>query len=93
LIKAGESETIINNNNIATSSKIFITFRGDYGSRWWINDQGAGFVDIKVAEPLASDVKFDWWIVGVNEPISTTTITSTPDISSSTPETSTTTLP
>jgi len=61
----------IRTNQIIPSSKIFITFRNDYGSRWWINYQEKGLAIINIADPAVQDLKFDWWIVQT-EPVETT---------------------
>jgi hypothetical protein len=74
LIPAENVSAEIRSNQIMANSKIFITFRGDYGSRWWINYQEKGLAIINVADPVAEDIKFDWWIVQT-EPVE---ITSTP---------------
>jgi hypothetical protein len=66
-IPAGQTEYRINSSQIKADSKVFITWRGDYGSRWWIDEQQDGFAVVKVAAPLSSDVRFDWMIVGVEQ--------------------------
>ena len=68
VIKAGETEIRIESTQIKASSKIFVTFRNDYESRWWVNDQGDGFFVVKIVQPLSGDIKFDWWVIGVAEP-------------------------
>jgi hypothetical protein len=67
VISAGQTQTQIQSSKIKADSKIFVTFRGDYGSRWWIDSQTDGLAVIKIAQPLSGDVKFDWWVVGVEE--------------------------
>ena len=74
IMKAESVSAEIRSNQIMPSSKIFITFRNDYGSRWWINYQEKGLAIINIADPAPSDLKFDWWIVQT-EPVE---ITSTP---------------
>jgi hypothetical protein len=66
-IPAGQTQTQIQSSKIKADSKIFVTFRGDYGSRWWIDSQTDGSAVIKIAQPLSNDVKFDWWVVGVSQ--------------------------
>jgi hypothetical protein len=63
IIKANEISVMIESNQVLPSSKIFVTFRTDYGSRWWIGYQEKGRFIVNIAEPLLDDVKFDWWIV------------------------------
>ncbi|MBU4285172.1 tail fiber domain-containing protein, partial [Patescibacteria group bacterium] len=74
IIKVESVSAEIRTNQIIPSSKIFITFRNDYGSRWWINYQENGLAIINIADPAVQDLKFDWWIVQT-EPVE---ITSTP---------------
>jgi hypothetical protein len=82
IILAQSVSAEIRSNQIMPNSKIFITFRGDYGSRWWINYQEKGLAIINVADPVAEDIKFDWWIVQTES----VEITSTPaDLSTETP--------
>ena len=71
VIKADQVAIEIRSNQIMASSKIFITFRNDYGSRWWINHQEKGIFTINIAEPAAEDLRFDWWIVQT-EPVEIT---------------------
>lgn len=75
IIPAGATSTVIISNKIATSSKIFITFRSDYGSRWWIGDQTTGTSTVVIAEPLTADIYFDWWVIGVNPVVPIVTAT------------------
>jgi peptidoglycan hydrolase CwlO-like protein len=55
---------------VTESAKIFVTFEGDPGSRWWIEkirdpETGnlTGQFSINVAEAVKKDVKFSWFIV------------------------------
>jgi cell division septation protein DedD len=63
VIKANETSVTIESNQVMPTSKIFVTFRSDYGSRWWIGYQEKGRFVVNVAEPKLDDIKFDWWIV------------------------------
>ncbi len=63
IIKAEETSVIIESNQVMPSSKIFVTFRSDYGSRWWIGYQEKGRFAVNISDPLSEDVEFDWWIV------------------------------
>ncbi|PIZ70957.1 MAG: hypothetical protein COY11_01925, partial [Candidatus Portnoybacteria bacterium CG_4_10_14_0_2_um_filter_44_20] len=64
-IAAGQTEYQINSGQIKADSKVFVTWRGDYGSRWWIDQQADGSATVKIAAPLANDVRFDWMVIGV----------------------------
>jgi hypothetical protein len=68
IITAGATEYQINSSQIKADSKIFVTWRGDYGSRWWIDQQADGSAVVKIAAPLANDVRFDWMVIGIAEP-------------------------
>ena len=68
IIKAGETEARIESNQVRSDSEIFVTFRSDYQSRWWIEQQEDGFFIVKIKEPLTGDISFSWWVIGVAEP-------------------------
>ena len=68
-ILSGTAETMIYNNNITPTSKIFVTFRGDYGGRWWASEIGQGYFKITLSETALHDTPFDYWIIGVGEQI------------------------
>lgn len=69
IVLSGTKETTIYNNNVKPTSKIFITFRGDYGGRWWASEIGDKYFKIALSEPALKDIAFDYWIVGVGEPV------------------------
>jgi hypothetical protein len=69
IILSGTSETIIYNNNVKPTSKIFVTFRGDYRGRWWASEIDQGYFKISLSETALQDIEFDYWIVGVGEPV------------------------
>ncbi|HBB36470.1 MAG TPA: hypothetical protein DCZ86_00540, partial [Candidatus Moranbacteria bacterium] len=55
---------------VSESAKIFVTFEGDPGGRWWvekITDAEIGKLtdtfSVNVSEAVKKDVKFSWWIV------------------------------
>ncbi|MDD3783906.1 MAG: hypothetical protein PHY37_02825, partial [Candidatus Portnoybacteria bacterium] len=77
-IKAEETSVIIESNQVLPTSKIFVTFRSDYGSRWWIGYQEKGRFTVNIADPLSENVKFDWWIVQTEQVEIVETATETP---------------
>ncbi|MFH1129111.1 MAG: hypothetical protein V1686_00015 [Patescibacteria group bacterium] len=108
VIKAKDTSVTIESNQVLPSSKIFVTFRTDYGSRWWIGYQEKGRFIVNIAEPLLDDIKFDWWIVQTEpveitetaSPVLPTTETVTPTTetvptieTTTTPTTETTSVP
>jgi hypothetical protein len=90
VIKAEETSVTIESNQVMSTSKIFVTFRSDYGSRWWVSYQEKGRFIVNIADPLSEDVKFDWWIVQteqveITQTADTTTPIEEPIASSSSP--------
>ena len=78
VIKAEETSVMIESNQVILTSKIFVTFRSDYGSRWWIGYQEKGRFTVNIADPLSEDIKFDWWIVQTEQVEITETTTEIP---------------
>jgi hypothetical protein len=63
----------ITTDAVTETAKIFVSPEGDPGSRYWvekIKDPETGNLtnsfSINVAEPVKTDVKFNWWIVESN---------------------------
>jgi len=52
----------IKNNAIKNDSQIFITFNGDIGSRFWVNNINDGGFNVCLEEKATSDVKFTYLI-------------------------------
>jgi hypothetical protein len=55
---------------VSETAKIFVTFEGDPGSRYWVEkvtDPETGELtnsfSVNVSEAVKQDVKFSWWIV------------------------------
>ncbi len=64
---SGEVVTQVHNASVKPTSRVFVTFRKDPGSSWWVEDIGEGFFTLKVRQPVVEDVPFDYWVVGVND--------------------------
>jgi hypothetical protein len=64
---SGETATQVHNPSVTSTTRIFVTFRKDPGSSWWVDEIGDGFFVLKVRQPVVEDVPFDYWIVGVND--------------------------
>lgn len=60
---AGKSETVVNHPGTEINSIILVTFRDDYGGRYWVSDQRAGQFTVKLSGPAIQDIKFDYWVV------------------------------
>jgi len=52
----------IKNNAVKKDSQIFITFNGDIGSRFWVNEINDGSFNVCLGEKAISDVKFIYLI-------------------------------
>ncbi len=60
----------ITTDAVSETAKIFVTFEGDPGSRYWVEkilDPETGKLtasfSVNVSEAVKTDVKFSWWIV------------------------------
>jgi len=67
IVPAGAAEVLVPNDNVKETSKIFVTFTTDIGSRSFFvaeKREGEGFL-VRLSSPVAKDVTFDWWIIQV----------------------------
>jgi hypothetical protein len=64
-IPANQTSFTVSNDQIAKESRIFLTFRTNPGSVWWISGQGDGWFEVSLTVPQGSDVTFDYWIIGI----------------------------
>ncbi|MDP1710775.1 MAG: hypothetical protein Q8L46_02445, partial [candidate division WWE3 bacterium] len=66
VIAAGESELLITNSLVTSSSKVFITFRDSYApaTSYWVSEvvEGESFT-VTLNAPVSADARFDWWVV------------------------------
>ena len=64
-LPAGRNSIFVKAKKVTTTSKVYVTFRGDYSPavRYWVSDvvTNAGFY-INIDSPAYNDVEFDWWI-------------------------------
>ncbi|MFH1193856.1 MAG: hypothetical protein V1661_02585 [bacterium] len=44
-----------------------ISFNGDTGGSWWINERGDGWFTINISASLGREITFDYWIVQVQD--------------------------
>ncbi|MEY4723079.1 MAG: hypothetical protein RLZZ324_592, partial [Candidatus Parcubacteria bacterium] len=63
----GQSSAQVHNAAIKPSTRVFITFRKDPGSRWWVDEVGDGFFVVKTSDPTAQDSAFDYWLMQVDD--------------------------
>lgn len=68
VITAGTIEVTIMNTNVRPTSKVFVTATTDTGVNNLIvaNKIDGAFV-VKIKQAMLTDVKFDYWIVGVKQ--------------------------
>ena len=64
-IKNNEQQVEILNENIKKNSKIFVTFRGNPGSFWWISNQDDGKFSVSLSAKATQDTILDYWLVNV----------------------------
>ena len=62
-IKSGQSSIEIINEKIKKDSKIFITFRNNVGSFWWISNQEDGKFTVSLSAAPNQDATFDYWLI------------------------------
>jgi hypothetical protein len=65
LLKAGYSAQLVQNSLITPQSLIVVTFEGNPGSAWWVNEKQDGQFMLNLAAPAPMNTPFTYWIVGV----------------------------
>ncbi|HET7713708.1 MAG TPA: hypothetical protein VFK94_05495, partial [Patescibacteria group bacterium] len=66
IFRAGGTSMLIESTKITPTSKVVVTFKGDYGpaTRYWITDEAAGeSFTLHLDQAPTSDVSFNWWII------------------------------
>ena len=64
--RAGGTSMLIETSKVISSSKIVVTFKGDYApaTRYWTSDEVSGeSFTLYLDQAPSSDVSFNWWIV------------------------------
>jgi len=64
-IKSDEHIKVVYNNRVKKNSQVFVTFRDNTGGPWWISNQGDGFFEVSVPAAMGYNIRFSYWIVGV----------------------------
>ena len=62
-ITAGQSSIEVKNNLVKPTTKIFITFRTNPDSFWWINKQTEGMFEVGLKNAALNDKIFDYRLV------------------------------
>ncbi|MBI5022788.1 MAG: hypothetical protein HZC05_01310 [Candidatus Magasanikbacteria bacterium] len=66
-ISQNNSSITVENELITSKVKIFITFRSNPQSFWWISKQEDGKFEVSLSKVAEVDLTFDYWIVGVED--------------------------
>ena len=64
---ANSDMVVITNASVHENSRIFLTFRGDPGARYWVNNQAEGSFEIRLSSPAVMQLRFEYWIINVND--------------------------
>ena len=64
-IESDENTKVVYNNRVKKNSQIIITFRDNTGGPWWISNQGDGFFEVNVPASMGYNIRFGYWVVGV----------------------------
>ena len=67
VILSGYDAVVIHNPLMRANSKVFVSFLGDPRGGWWIGERGDGDFTVHVAQPALTDLRFEYWIVGVDD--------------------------
>ncbi|HPU92381.1 MAG TPA: hypothetical protein PLD97_02175, partial [bacterium] len=73
-ILSGQQNVEVLNTKIKKNSKIFVTFRGNPGSFWWIGNQEDGKFSVFLSSNAAQDITFDYWLVTIDEEDTTASV-------------------
>ena len=66
IISAGKTTTTINNPNVTTNSKIFLTPTSNTGGQTLVvKNKQDGIFTVSVELPNAKNISFDYWVIGV----------------------------
>jgi hypothetical protein len=77
-ILAGNSSVEVKNNLVKPTTKIFITFRTNPNSFWWINKQTEGMFEVGLSQVAPTDLIFDFTFIDVVNPAPTPPSAPTP---------------
>ena len=68
VIEAGMMGKLVINQAMDPESLVVVTFEGNPGSSWWIDEKTTESFMVWFAAPAPMDVPFTYWILGVDEP-------------------------
>jgi hypothetical protein len=61
-ILSGTERYRVENAKVKSTSRVFVTFRGNAGN-WWISEQGDGYFEIQLSGQASRNLVFDYWII------------------------------
>lgn len=67
MIRDGYTATVVQNPAMRANSRVFVTFLGDPGSAYWINARGDGDFTVNLSKPALGDLKFEYWILDIDD--------------------------
>ncbi|MEK9152311.1 MAG: hypothetical protein AAB692_03000, partial [Patescibacteria group bacterium] len=65
-VAAGSVSKLVINSKVTPESLIVLTFEGNPGSAWWIDEKQNGSFMVKFAATAPQEIRFVYWIVGVD---------------------------
>ncbi len=79
IVATSSDFALIENNKIATSSRIFVTFTSNLaGASWWLCDKTEGeSFKVCLSQPSEEALTFDYWIIQTRQATTTATTTDT----------------
>jgi hypothetical protein len=66
-IAIGNSEVRVLNSAVKPNSRVFVTFFGNVEGTWWIAERMDGEFLVRLSKVAATDLRFEYWIVNVED--------------------------
>jgi hypothetical protein len=67
VILSGESYAQVHDASVKPGAKIFVTFRKNPRTFWWVDEVTEGLFIVKTDEPVSEDTVFDYWVIEVQD--------------------------
>ncbi|MFA5854259.1 MAG: hypothetical protein WC866_04195 [Patescibacteria group bacterium] len=74
-LQAGYNSIIVENPHVTEESVIVITFEGNPGSNWWIEEKHPGSFTMKLAQGAIGDTPFTYWVLPIDGVLDQTMMT------------------
>jgi hypothetical protein len=65
VIPVGETEVIVRNTLVTPTSRIMISYLGNTQGARWIEAREDGLFHVRLKNPAPTDIRFEYWIIGV----------------------------